>query len=147
MLETGQPRQLNYGVEDELALSVGLSCGGEVSVLVEKHWYFSNDPQTRKVWDTLQNCIRNNQPAVLLSPLAAESGNADGNEMPLLVLPDEGEYVGGCQNNREEASELAMAAYSRRENSIVEIAGKNSFIQVYPRQDQLIIIGLSLIHI
>ena len=57
VLETGQPRQLNYGVEDDLALSVGLSCGGEVSVLVEKHWAFSNDPETRKVWDTLQNCI------------------------------------------------------------------------------------------
>ena len=54
VLETGQPRQLDYGVEDELALSVGLSCGGEVSVLVEKHWAFSDDPQTRRVWDTLQ---------------------------------------------------------------------------------------------
>ena len=28
VLETGRPRQLNYGVEDDLALSVGLSCGG-----------------------------------------------------------------------------------------------------------------------
>ena len=93
VLETGKPRQLNYGVEDDLALSVGLSCGGEVSVLVEKHWAFSNDPETRKVWDTLQNCIRNNQPAVLLSPLAADSETVDGNEIPLLVLPDEGEYV------------------------------------------------------
>ena len=99
VLETGQPRQLDYGVEDDLALSVGLSCGGEVSVLVEKHWAFSNDPETRKVWDTLQNCIRNNQPAVLLSPLAVESGTSAGNEIPLLVLPDEAENVGGFQNN------------------------------------------------
>ncbi len=28
VLETGTPRQLDYGVEDDLALSVGLSCGG-----------------------------------------------------------------------------------------------------------------------
>ena len=88
VLETGQPRQLNYGGEDDLALSVGLSCGGEVSVLVEKHWAFSNDPETRKVWDALQSCIRNNQPAVLLSPLVADSGTSAGNEIPLLVLPD-----------------------------------------------------------
>jgi len=110
-------------------------------VLVEKHWAFSNDQETRKVWDKLQNCILNNQPGVLLSPLAAESGNLEENEIPLLVLPEEGENVGGFQNNREEALELAMAAYSGRENSIVEIAGKNSFIQVFPRQDQLMIIG------
>ena len=141
VLETGKSRQLSYGVEDDLALSVGLSCGGEVSVLVEKHWAFSNDPETRKVWDTLQNCSRNNQPAVLLSPLAADSGTVDGNEIPLLVLPDEGGYVGGFQINRDEAVEIAMVAYNGRENSIVEIGGKNSFIQVFPRQDQLLIIG------
>jgi len=141
VLETGQPRQLNYGVEDDLALSVGLSCGGEVSVLVEKHWAFSNDPETRKVWVTLQNCIRNNQPAVLISPLTAESETTDENEIPLLVLPDKGEYVGGFLNNQDEAAGLAMTAYTGRENSIVEIDGRNCFIQVFPRKDQLLIIG------
>ena len=83
VLETGQPRQLDYGVEDDLALSVGLSCGGEVSVLVEKHWAFSNDQETRKVWDKLQICIRNNEPAVLLSPLADENKNAKEKKIPL----------------------------------------------------------------
>ena len=141
VLETGKPRQLNYGVEDDLALSVGLSCGGEVSVLVEKHWAFSNDLETKKVWDTLQNCIRNNQPAVLISPLTAESETTDENEMPLLVLPDKGEYVGGFQNNRDEAVKLALNAYNERENNVVEIAGQKAFIQVFPRQDQLLIIG------
>jgi len=141
VLETGQPRRLDYGVEDDLALSVGLSCGGEVSVLVEKHWAFSNDPDTKKVWDTLQDCIRNNLPAVLLSPLVDDSKNAKVNEVPFLVLPDEGETIGGFQNNSEAAVELAMAAYNGRENSIAEIDGKNFFIQVFPRQDQLLIIG------
>ena len=32
VLQSGTPRKLTYGVEDELALSVGLSCGGQVSV-------------------------------------------------------------------------------------------------------------------
>jgi len=141
VLETGQPRQLNYGVEDELALSVGLSCGGEVSVLIEKHWAFSDDPETRKIWDTLQICLGNNKPAVLLSPLAVDNGNLDENEIPLLVLPEETENVGGLKNNRELETELAIASYERRENTIVEIAGKNFFIQVFPRQDQLLIIG------
>ena len=58
VLESGEPRQLSYGVEDDLALSVGLSCGGEVSVLAEKHWAFSADPQTKEVWNTLQNSVR-----------------------------------------------------------------------------------------
>ena len=124
VLETGRSLQLNYGVEDELALSVGLSCGGEISVLVEKHWAFSDDPETRKVWNKLQICIKNNEPAVLLSPLAAENKNGEENRIPLLVLPDEDENIGGIQNNREIATELALDSYDRRENSIVEIAGK-----------------------
>ncbi|MDC0152332.1 XdhC family protein, partial [Deltaproteobacteria bacterium] len=68
-LESSESRRLSFGVEDELALSVGLSCGGEVSVLLEKHWAFSADPNTTKVWGTLQNCISNNKPAILMSAL------------------------------------------------------------------------------
>ncbi len=72
-LESGESRRLSFGVEDDLALSVGLSCGGEVSVLLEKHWAFSADPNTTKVWDTLQNCISNNKPAILISALPHEN--------------------------------------------------------------------------
>jgi len=57
-------------------LSVGLSCGGEVSVLLEKHWALSTDPITKNIWDTLQDCIRNNIPAILISPLPAENGSS-----------------------------------------------------------------------
>ena len=64
VLESGESRTLSYGVEDELALSVGLSCGGEVSVLLEKHWAFSTDSETNKVCNTLQDCIQNNEPAI-----------------------------------------------------------------------------------
>ena len=36
VLEDGQPKRLSYGISDELAWSVGLTCGGEVEVLVER---------------------------------------------------------------------------------------------------------------
>jgi len=140
VLESEESRKLSFGVEDDLALSVGLSCGGEVSVLLEKHWAFSTMPATKKVWNALQNCIRNNEPAILISALPDESRASADNKSPLLILP-EGENVGGMQNNLEEASALAKEAYKERENRIVEIGGEEYFIQIFPRRDQLLIIG------
>jgi xanthine dehydrogenase accessory factor len=35
VIRTGQPTLVTYGISDELALSVGLPCGGEIEVFVE----------------------------------------------------------------------------------------------------------------
>jgi xanthine/CO dehydrogenase XdhC/CoxF family maturation factor len=36
VIESGQPRMLEFGVADETAWKVGLSCGGRIRVFVEK---------------------------------------------------------------------------------------------------------------
>ena len=36
VIETGKPKTLEYGVTNELAWEVGLACGGQVHVYVEK---------------------------------------------------------------------------------------------------------------
>lgn len=36
IIETGQPRVLEFGVSDERAWEVGLACGGRVQIFVEK---------------------------------------------------------------------------------------------------------------
>ena len=36
VLEDGLPKRLRYGISDEQAWAVGLTCGGEVEVLVER---------------------------------------------------------------------------------------------------------------
>ena len=36
VMETGEPQLLSYGIADEEAWSVGLPCGGEIDVFVER---------------------------------------------------------------------------------------------------------------
>ena len=36
VFETGKPKMLSYGIADEEAWSVGLPCGGEIDVFVER---------------------------------------------------------------------------------------------------------------
>src|SRR4029077_3747649 len=36
VMETGDPKLLSYGIADEEAWSVGLPCGGEIDVFVER---------------------------------------------------------------------------------------------------------------
>lgn len=36
VLRAGTPRLVHYGISDEMAFEVGLSCGGEVDIFVER---------------------------------------------------------------------------------------------------------------
>ena len=36
VIKDGKPRQLEFGVSDEMAWSIGLACGGKVKIYVER---------------------------------------------------------------------------------------------------------------
>ena len=36
VLESGEPRLVSYGIDDETAFGVGLPCGGEIDVFLER---------------------------------------------------------------------------------------------------------------
>ncbi|MFV1985727.1 MAG: XdhC family protein [Gemmatimonadota bacterium] len=64
MIDGGPPKLLTYGITDEMAADVGLSCGGEIDVLVEK--YQTGDP----VWRPLSEAPDPGTPAGLVAGVA-----------------------------------------------------------------------------
>jgi xanthine dehydrogenase accessory factor len=57
VLEDGRARVVNYGISDDVAFTVGLSCGGAIDVLVEPVGAFHR---------AALDAIRNDQPVVLV---------------------------------------------------------------------------------
>jgi xanthine/CO dehydrogenase XdhC/CoxF family maturation factor len=54
---------------------VGLSCGGQITVFVERHIAFDERSEERQVWEKLSNCLDTNLSCVLVSQLIEEVGS------------------------------------------------------------------------
>jgi xanthine dehydrogenase accessory factor len=111
VLAGGAPRLLTYGISDDLALSVGLPCGGEIDV-----WVDEPDPA---LLEELAQISRNEERAVVLTDLE------DGSQR--LVRPGE----------ETRTDELIRAGHSR----LVELEGRRVFADVFGPPPRLLVYG------
>ncbi len=139
-LRSGVPRRLSFGVSDETAWSVGLSCGGKIEVLVEKHPAFSGEATERGIWQALEQAFRRNDPTILLTRLGGEESRH------LLLFPD-GSQIGDWGEMNRAAREQALQNYRARRSEVLQIEAEPVFVQIFPRKARLIIIGAGHISI
>ncbi|MEO1514313.1 MAG: XdhC/CoxI family protein [Bacteroidota bacterium] len=132
VMADGLSRQLAYGVTNEDAWSVGLSCGGKVEVFVEQVAVNAGSESERTVWASLWRCLANDLACIWLTRLAEGEGEH------VLVHPD-GRMLGERASDR--LKELALQSYQERKNQIVEVASERWFVRILPRRSQLLIIG------
>jgi len=111
VLRGGVPRLLTYGISDDLALSVGLPCGGEIDV-----WVDEPDPA---LLERLAEVVRDDARAVVLTDL--ETG------AQRLVLEGEDAH----------ADDLIRAGHSR----VVEQEGRRVFADVFGPPPRLLVYG------
>ncbi|MEM8910037.1 MAG: XdhC family protein, partial [Bacteroidota bacterium] len=123
-------QRLAFGISNEDAWSVGLSCGGRIEVLVEP-FLGKRDDQGAKVWTALQEAIHQNRGCVLLSPLDASQGHH------YLVYPD-GQNIGQPSPN---LLAKAQTVYTEHKNQIIETEAAPYFANIFPAKDRLLIIG------
>ena len=111
VLAGGEPRLLTYGISDDLALTVGLPCGGEIDV-----WVDEPDPA---LLERVADVVRAERRAVVLVDLE------EGTEQLAL---DGGDGA---------ANDLIRAGHSR----VVELEGKRVFADVYGPPPRLLVYG------
>jgi xanthine dehydrogenase accessory factor len=106
-----EPRLLTFGISDDLALSVGLPCGGEIDV-----WVAAPEPE---LLDALADVARDQRRAVSLVDL--------DNGTERLVLDGE----------EPSADDLIRAGHSK----VVDVEGKRVFADVFGPPPRLLIYG------
>ena len=124
------PGRLEYGIEDELAWSVGLSCGGKLSV-------YLTEPG-RELWAALLDGLQRQRPAVLLTRLNGGRASQALIDLAERRVRTSGRGHGFGADTVAAACELAAA---ERESALLEIDGVDTFVHFLPRPDELLIVG------
>lgn len=132
LLESGEGQQLSFGVTNDEAWEVGLSCGGKIEVYVEPFLGFNGDEKL--IWEKLEDCLTDNQGCILMTRLE------DGKTQHALITP-EGKVIGENLKTSDALKEKGLQAFQERKNQLVEIDEVKYFAQVFPRKSQMLIIG------
>lgn len=120
LLNGGQSKRLSFGVSDEDAWSVGLSCGGQIDVWLEA---VSDSP----LWRQLIALIQSNEGCVLITGLEEKE------EITTIYAHDR---IEGNSDN-ESLLKSCQDAYNQHKTQIVN----GYFLNVFPAKSRLIIIG------
>jgi len=130
-LPAGEPGIVNYGISDAMAAGVGLSCGGEIDVLLRCH--DARDP----VWIELLELLAAETPGALVTGV---SSDVLGRQ--LLIRPD-GSYVGSlgpADLDRDLAGNID-GLLDRDGADLVDTAGRQVFVDRVLPPRRLVIVG------
>ncbi len=134
VLASGRQEILEFGVENETAWNVGLSCGGTVRVLLERFPIFGKEVSSAAAGEKILSALDASRPLLWITRLSPESGRH------LAVDVSTGESTGAPEIGRE-VVDLGIEAYRRRETCETESSGAGLFIHVVPPRPRLLIFG------
>jgi xanthine dehydrogenase accessory factor len=125
IFEGAGAKRLFYGVTDDDAWAVGLSCGGKIQVYVQP-WL------SGEVSEKVLEFLSDNKSCLLVTALV------DGKNQNTFGTP-EGKTVGDPLPN--EVIEKSISAFNNRAHETFSHSGIEYFIQIFPRRGRMIIIG------
>jgi xanthine dehydrogenase accessory factor len=122
VLGGAEPRLLTYGISDDLALEIGLPCGGEIDVFVEE--------ADQALVERLAHVVEDERRAVLFTVVEGE-----GVGTTWLAVEDE-----GTDAPAELAAEVGDLLRSGR-SAVLEYEGRKVFADVFEPPPRLVVIG------
>ncbi len=126
VLRTGEPKLLKYGVADETAWSVGLSCGGTIEIFVER----LDEALFRQIGDALATRAA----VATATVVGAEHGLGSH-----IVVDEGGAVAGEMGSDAVEAAEQALR--EGRSTRLQLEDGRDVFIDVVLPSPTLIMVG------
>ena len=127
-LEDGKPRLLNFGVSDDVAWDVGLTCGGKISVFVQ--------PLDTAWWQAMTADVKANHLAATVTVLEGEAAGQ-------IALFDAEGNVKHANDRLDPQTLEAFGEISRKQtvSGRAEAADKAVMIDLHQPSPHLIIIG------
>ena len=122
LFQNSEARLLDFGISNDEAWSVGLSCGGRIQVMLEL-LPTADSP----AWQQLSTHLEADSGCIWVSELPE-----DGNTNTTII-------TAGAP--KDALSQAAMEAYQFRKSQVTEVAGKSYFLHLLPKKPQLFLIG------
>lgn len=124
VLDTGKSELAEFGIVNEDAWEVGLSCGGEVWVNISPFY-------GEQLWKELDDRLLSNKGGAIVTKLSdATHSLTDG----------KGNFLNG-EDLTNEVREEAIKKYSVRANALISFEGEDYFIQSFPPKKKMLLIG------
>ncbi len=135
VLDGGEPVLASYGIDDELSLEVGLSCGGAIDVLIEPF-------AASEAWQAVEAAVGDEKPAALATAIGP--GPLAGRKLAVL---DSGETVGSIDAavDGELADEARRILLSQTSTRVLTVPWNGQevgvFIEAFAPPQRLFIVG------
>jgi len=120
VIESGKSILVDYGVANEDAWEVGLSCGGALSVFIQP--FFEKD-----LWLDILEADKAQEGRILLTSLDTDGSNQ-------LLTPDADGFPSGFKDQ-------CLKLYNTRQHGILEVGGTQFFQHSLPAKPRMIMIG------